>query len=305
MIGFSGRIQPAFAASVLLLLGMIQGGRLHAQEQAKQDISDEPQQPAAAEDGAAAPQEARVIIEAVEAGGRNVENDGEINQVTKVRMGLAKKHLKAQLAFFATALELSAEQKESIAKLDNKWLLQKVQSGAKPKGNVGGALLKMMGGGAVVRFDQAGDQDPVVIQINKNIDNALNELITEEQKQQLNEERAAKDACHNQALAELAVSLIERHIFINDEQATKLVPALTGKINKNCGWSVYLSNPQFVPTIPLKDLAGVLNAEQIALVKSLNQQDFVGNNFNLMQMMGIQEVEEENIADELLEAPDP
>jgi hypothetical protein len=81
--------------------------------------------------------------------------------------------------------------------------------------------------------------------------------------------------------------LIERQIHLSHEQAQKLVPALTGKINKSCGWHVYLNNPQYIPTIPKAALSSVLSNDHMQFISNLNQQDFLGNNFGLEQMFGI------------------
>jgi hypothetical protein len=84
-------------------------------------------------------------------------------------------------------------------------------------------------------------------------------------------------------------------MYLKPEQVEQLEPALTGKINKQVGWTVFLNNRQYVPTMPQKALSGVLNDSQLKLVRELNQNDFIGQQFNLMQMMGIPVEGEEDL----------
>jgi uncharacterized membrane protein YheB (UPF0754 family) len=220
--------------------------------------------------------------------------DGE-DVAEKQQLAQLRTHLKSQLSFIKSALELTVEQTEKLAAFNDDWLLaeyrETVKKKAAPK-NLGNALVQAFGGGVAVMPQMQDGEDPAVKSTRSNIDKKVNELLTTQQQEQLKQERKAKENFQAEALAEFTVVLIERQIHLSDDQAHKLVPALTGKINKNCGWHVYLSNPQYIPTIPKAALSGILSDEHVRFIRSLNQQDFIGNDFGLGQMMGMMEAVE-------------
>jgi hypothetical protein len=210
----------------------------------------------------------------------------------KQRLTPLRNHLKSQVSFIKAALELTSEQQEKLATFNEEWMVAEYRQAGKNKAkpqNLGNALVQVFGGGAVVRPQIEGNEDPLLKTTKSNIDKKINEILTAEQSEQLKQERLARDDFQAQALAELTVVLLERQIHLSNEQAQKLVPALTGKINKSCGWYVYLNNPQYIPTIPKAALSSVLTNDHLQFIGNLNQQDFLGNNFGLEQMFGLAE----------------
>jgi hypothetical protein len=207
-----------------------------------------------------------------------------------------RRHLKSQLSFVKSALELSTEQTEKLAGINDDWLLSEYREAGKKKvnpQNLGNALVQAFGGGVAIQPQMAGEEDPALKTTKSKIDKKIDEILTDQQQEQLKLERKARDDFQAEALASLTVVLIERQIHLSDDQAKKLVPALTGKINKSCGWHVYLNNPQYIPTIPKTALSSILSDDHLRFIRSLNQQDFIGNDIGLGQMFGVEEVEEE------------
>jgi hypothetical protein len=225
-------------------------------------------------------QDAQVVVQAVQvlqAAPADQENALENQYIAQLQT-----HLKSQLSFAKCALELTEEQTGKFATFDKNWLVGEYRSagGKKAKPNNPGMFAQMFGGGAVQV--QHGQEDASLKKLKSHIDKKIEEVLTAEQKEQLKQERKAKEDFRAKALAEFAVAMVERHVHISEEQVEKLVPELTGKINKSCGWVVFLNNPQYIPTIPTAAITKVLNEAQIQSVKSLNQQDFVGNTFQQM-----------------------
>jgi hypothetical protein len=204
------------------------------------------------------------------------------NAIETQHIAQLQTHLKSQLSFAKCALELSEEQTEKFATFDKNWLVGEYRSagGKKAKPKNPGMLGQMFGGGAIQA--ENGQEDASVKKLKTHIEKKIGEVLTEDQKEQLKQERKAKEDFRAKALAEFAVAMVERHVHVSEEQAVKLVPELTGKINKSCGWAVFLNNPQYIPTLPTAAISRVLNEAQLQTIRSLNQQDFVGNSFQQM-----------------------
>lgn len=218
--------------------------------------------------------------------GQELDSDAVKTQ----RIALLRSYVKTQLSYIQVAVILSDEQKEKAATLNEDWLRNECEQAekkkAKPK-NAGNILGQAFGARRQVVNDLAdGQNDPIQKTVQTVIDKTLNDYLTTEQQETLKQEKLARDQFQAQALAELTVALIERQIYLSDEQAQKLVPSLTGKINKSCGWHVYLNNPQYIPTIPKAALSNVLSEDHMRFIRGLNQQDFIGNDFGFVQMLG-------------------
>lgn len=217
--------------------------------------------------------------------------DQEADPSARLQVAQLGNHLKSQLSYIKNALELTAEQQEKLDKLNADWLLSEFGKAAHNKPNqngLGNALFEAFGFGRAAPAPPV-NQDSGLDASKKIINNKINEILTAQQLEQLRQEQQARDDFQAQSLAELTVVLIERQFHLSDAQAQRLVPLLTGKINKNCGWHVYLNNPQFIPRIPQTALSAVLSSDQLQFLRSLNQQDFIGNDFG--QMFGFAEEE--------------
>jgi uncharacterized membrane protein YheB (UPF0754 family) len=218
---------------------------------------------------------------------------GDNDTIAKARANQVNKFLKGHVAFISNVTQFSKEQSEAIAKFDRAWIEEQIKKSSKPAKNAknagGGFLGGFVGGGQAIELNMGGDidQDPILKLVKASITKEIDAILSEEQKLLVANEKKAKDEFMAEALAEFSVAMLERHMYLKPEQVEQLKPALTGKINKQVGWTVYLSNRQYIPTIPQKAISGVLNDSQLKLVRDLNQNDFIGQQFNLMQMMGI------------------
>lgn len=235
--------------------------------------------------------------------GQAIANNPEA--IKAARLGSLEKYLKSQTSFLKAAVELSGEQQAEVAKLNKEWLAELYQQNPKAapkKAAAGGGFLQAIVGGAqpVQQMQMQGqDNDAVVRSIKAEIDKKIKELITEEQVKQLEAESKAKDEFRTQAMADLTVSLLERQMYLKDEQIEQLRKSLNGKINRQAGWHVFLNNRQYLPTIPQKALSEVLNENQLKLIRQMHQNDFLGNEMNIMQMFGGQ-MDEVEIVDEAI-----
>lgn len=230
--------------------------------------------------------------------GQAIQGDNET--IAKARANQVNKFLKGHLAFISNVTQFSKEQTEAIAKFDRAWIEEEIKKSSKPAKNAKNAvgfLGGFVGGGQAIEVNMGGDidQDPILKLVKASITKEIDAILSDEQKQLVADEKKAKDQFMAEALAEFSVAMLERHMYLKPEQVEKLKPALTGKINKQVGWTVYLSNRQYIPTIPQKAISAVLSDSQLKLVRDLNQNDFIGQQFNLMQMMGIPVEGEEDI----------
>lgn len=218
---------------------------------------------------------------------------GDNDTIAKARANQVNKFLKGHVAFINNVTKFTKEQTEAIAKLDRAWIEEEIKKSGKATKNAknagAGFLGGFVGGGRAVplNMDVEGDQDPILKLLKSTITKEIDSILSDEQKQLVANEKKAKDEFMAEALAEFSVAMLERHMYLKPEQVEQLKPALTGKINKQIGWTVYLNNRQYIPTIPQKAISGVLSDSQLKLVRDLNQNDFIGQQFNLMQMMGI------------------
>lgn len=226
---------------------------------------------------------------------------GDNDAIAKARANQVNKFLKGHVAFISNVTQFSKEQTEAIAKFDRAWIEEQIKKSSKPAKNAknagGGFLGGFVGGGQAIELNMGGDidQDPILKLVKASITKEIDAILSDEQKQLVADEKKAKDQFMAEALAEFSVAMLERHMYLKPEQVEQLKPALTGKINKQVGWTVYLSNRQYIPTIPQKAISAVLSDSQLKLVRDLNQNDFIGQQFNLMQMMGIPVEGEEDI----------
>ncbi len=231
--------------------------------------------------------------------GQAIQGDNET--IAKARANQVNKFLKGHVAFISNVTQFSKEQTEAIAKFDRAWIEEEMKKSSKPAKNAknagAGFLGGFVGGGRAVplNMDVEGDQDPILKLLKATITKEIDAILSDEQKLLVANEKKAKDDFMAEALAEFSVAMLERHMYLKPEQVEQLKPALTGKINKQVGWTVYLSNRQYIPTIPQKAISAVLSDSQLKLVRDLNQNDFIGQQFNLMQMMGIPVEGEEDI----------
>ncbi|MFO0943426.1 MAG: hypothetical protein U0930_22045 [Pirellulales bacterium] len=236
--------------------------------------------------------------------GRAIANNPEA--LKTVRLEILEKHLKSQTSFLKAAIELTAEQSEALSKLDKKWLdeiyQQNPKAAVKKQAGAGGGFLQAIVGGAQPMPQMPGqDNDALIRTLKSEIDKKIKSLISEEQVKQLEAESKSKDEFRAEAMAELTVSLLERQMYLKPEQIENLQKSLNGKINRQAGWHVFLNNRQYLPTIPQKALQEVLNENQLKLIRQMHQNDFLGNEMNIMQMFGGQADEVEVIAEEAVQ----
>lgn len=233
--------------------------------------------------------------------GQAIPNNPEA--IKKARLESLEKHLRSQISFLNAAVTLTDEQKAELAKLNKAWLEENYKD-PKAAGNkqaAGGFLQAIVGGGqAPVPRMQGQEGDTVVRSMKSEIDKKIKGLITEDQAKQLEAEVKAKEDFRSEAMADLTISLLERQIFLKDEQIEQLRKSLNGKINRQAGWHVFLNNRQYLPTIPQKALSEVLNENQLKLIRDMHQNDFLGNEMNIMQMFGGQADEVEFVEEAVL-----
>lgn len=226
---------------------------------------------------------------------------GDNDAIAKARANQANKFLKGHVAFINNVTKFTKEQAEAIAKFDRAWIEEEIKKSAKATKNAKNAGAGFLGGfvgdgrAVPLNIDIEGDQDPILKLLKATITKEIDAILSDEQKQLVANEKKAKEQFLAEGLAEFSVAMLERHMYLKPEQVEQLKPALTGKINKQLGWTVYLSNRQYIPTIPQKAISSVLSDSQLKLVRDLNQNDFIGQQFNLMQMMGIPVEGEEEI----------
>ncbi len=107
--------------------------------------------------------------------------------------------------------------------------------------------------------------------VKKLIDEGIAAILTEQQRSDFQREKDARDAFRREAMANVLLAVVDKQLYIDQEQWQTLVPEIE-KWNKNLNlyWQFYFQNESYVPGIPEGVLRKALSREQLKAFRSLN-----------------------------------
>jgi hypothetical protein len=143
-----------------------------------------------------------------------------------------------------------------------------------------------------VQQGQDGSSDAIVEGVDKQLDQALAKILTQEQIEVYQAEQQAKSQYHRQASAEFFLALIRKQINISDQQAEQLKLILEKHHRKNLSWVGYIHNPKFLPILPKRAVAQVLTPEQRKVFEKITQNNFQFAGFNFARSIGLENLED-------------
>jgi hypothetical protein len=124
---------------------------------------------------------------------------------------------------------------------------------------------------------QDGPSDSVAELVDKQLDQALAKVLTQEQITVYQAEQEAKLQFHRQASAQFFLALIRKQINVTDQQAEQLQSIIEKYYRKNLSWIAYIHNPKTLPALPKRAVAQVLTPEQRKAYEKIRQINFQHN----------------------------
>ncbi len=210
-------------------------------------------------------------------------------------------YAKVNSALARRVCQLTDIQEQQLAVMDKKWLDAEYNKAANPNQGVGNengrinegvaaGFARMFGFGQAQRIQNVQLQPH---QISERVCAAIDEHIikTLEATQQVEYKREldARESFRRDALADLVIATLDRRMYMTDEQRSTLKPVIAKSLNKQLAWQIYLFNEEYIPVIPNRVFAEVLDKEQMSVLSQWRMNDFDAHQMEL-QMVGQQEL---------------
>lgn len=171
------------------------------------------------------------------------------------------KMLQTEKAFVRRACKLNDQQEAKLAEFDLKWAKKKSIGLNR---NVNGQMvpgMQMSNQGIRRLFERA---------ISKELDGILDES----QKESYQKELVARKNFDQEAQIESAISLLDSHLMLREEQVAALREALKKTFKSDTDPRMYFYNPQYLPQFPDASILKHLDAEQKDIYRALQKVNF-------------------------------
>ena len=198
---------------------------------------------------------------------------------------LLLRYTRTETALARRVCELTDEQDSEFVKLDEDWLMTEIENQKKvrkkrevvPAGNAGG-FFQFMFGAAVNRPAQvavAEMQPQQIFQaVSKTIDMKIKSILDESQWTKFTFETDARDEFARQARAEVYVSMLDRIMYLNDNQKSEIQRRVAPKFNDDFAWQSYLQNPNYLPQVDASVFTSLLDKQQKSILNGIQQINF-------------------------------
>jgi len=198
------------------------------------------------------------------------------------------RHAHAEAGLARRACNLSHEQLVALKQLDAQWIRDQLAKKELGGGNVN--ILRGIGrflGGGVIAEPPIQPQSASHKRVTKLMDEHIQAILNEEQRQTFNTEREARDAFYREATAEVLVAVYDKHVLVKKEQREQLVADIAQwATSKSLYWQFYFQNDAYVPNVPNSLLAKTLDEKQLKSLKGLNPYSYDMDEVQ-MQMNGM------------------
>lgn len=207
------------------------------------------------------------------------------------QMQILARYARVNCALARRVCKLSDEQEKQLAALDDAWLKAECEKLLKaPKENAAAGFARIFGfaiaGQAPVRAVAQPEQ--IIGMVSQEIDKKIKSSLNEEQAKTFKNELDARIKFRRDSHAEVIVGILDKRLFLTDDQRLELRAAIAGSLGKDVAWSIYLMNENYLPTISRSAIAKVLDKEQLAALSQWSTADFESFQFE-QQVMGQQE----------------
>lgn len=200
------------------------------------------------------------------------------------------RHAHAEAGLARRACDLSPEQLVELKKLDPQWIRDQIAKKELGGGNAN--ILRGIGrflGGAVINEVPVQPHSASHKRVAKLMDEYIQAILNEEQRQAFNAEREARDAFYREATAEMLVAVYDKHVLVKKEQREQLVVDIAQwATSKSLCWQFYFQNDAYIPTVPNSLLAKTLGEKQLKTLKGLNAYSYEMDEVQ-MQMNGMRQ----------------
>lgn len=188
---------------------------------------------------------------------------------------LLERYRQVRLALLRRVCELKAEQEAELEKIDRQWIvdeIRKISEEPNQRQGVVRGIVRFLGGrGAPQQMIQPRD---VVRELRTRIAESMESVLDESQKSSLQVELAAREQALHEANTELVLCILDRHVFLSEEQRRKMRPDLMAwmkDFDREIYWQFYLQNNNYYPEVPHKILADHLEADQVTTLSRLHK----------------------------------
>lgn len=205
------------------------------------------------------------------------------------QMQILARYARVNCALARRVCKLSDEQEQQLADLNDAWLkaeCEKLLRAPKEGAAAGFARMFGLGGLAPVRPDAQPQQ--IIGMVSQEIDKKIKSCLNIDQASAFNDELDARLKFRRESHAEVIVGILDKRLFLTDDQRIELKAAISGSLNKDVAWSIYLMNENYLPTLSRPAIAKVLDKEQLAALSQWRNADFESFQFE-QQVMGQQE----------------
>lgn len=207
------------------------------------------------------------------------------------QMQILARYARVNCALARRVCKLSDEQEQQLAALDDAWLKAECDKLLMaPKENAAAGFARMFGfaiaGQAPVR--PVAQPEQIIVMVSQEIDKKIKSSLNEEQAKTFKHELDSRIKFRRDAHAEVIVGILDKRLFLTNDQRFELRAAISGSLVKDVAWSIYLMNENYLPTISRPAIAKVLDKQQLAVLSQWRNADFESFQFE-QQVMGQQE----------------
>lgn len=189
------------------------------------------------------------------------EPPGFFDAIQKSDVALLKRYLRVQVGVASTVCDLSQEQTNELSKLNADWIAEayKAETGKHKKPLIG-------------RLKRDGKKQNF-FGVESAIDEAIRELLTENQRREFDREVESRHAFRCQATANALVASMDSRLFLSRVQRIGLAEEIVNWMKKSDvqpAWQFYFQSSDVLPNIPKSVFENVLTEEQMNIVNASN-----------------------------------
>ncbi len=185
------------------------------------------------------------------------------------QLQLLKQYAHVNCAFVRRVCVLSEAQEQQLLSINDAWIADAIKKATDPdpeNDGVAAGFARLFGIArpAQARAPRAQQQPSLILKsVHQAIDKQIESVLEEDQIAQLKVETDARDLFRREAQARVVVSILDRRLFLTDDQRAALEPAIVTSLKKEIAWSFYLQNDNYIPVITPMVYAKVLDKDQM------------------------------------------
>ena len=205
------------------------------------------------------------------------------------QMQILKQYVHVSCALVRRVCVLSENQEQQLAMMNDAWLAAELKKASGPQNEgVAGGFAQLFGFAQRPRNNRQQQPHEQCDLVRKEVDKQIDSALEPDQVIQYKEERDARDTFRRESQAGVIVSILDRRLYLTEEQRIALKPAIAASLQKDIAWTMYLQNEKYIPAIPQSVYTKVLDKKQLDSLSQWRNVDFDAHQ-NELQLIQQQE----------------